>query len=70
VVNPVGVATPTVGWKRAPLSAVVPFLKLFLISILFIWHLESYMLSYMLIDLWNCKCFLCKNVCVVIDDKE
>jgi hypothetical protein len=22
VVNPVGVATPTVGWKRAPLSAV------------------------------------------------
>jgi hypothetical protein len=24
VVNPVGVATPTVGWKRAPLSAVAP----------------------------------------------
>jgi hypothetical protein len=22
VVNPVGVATPTIGWKRAPLSAV------------------------------------------------
>ena len=22
MVNPVGVATPTVGWKRAPLSAV------------------------------------------------
>jgi hypothetical protein len=24
VVNPSGVATPTVGWKRAPLSAVAP----------------------------------------------
>jgi hypothetical protein len=24
VVNVVGVATPTVGWKRAPLSAVAP----------------------------------------------
>jgi hypothetical protein len=24
VVNPLGVATPTVGWKRAPLSAVAP----------------------------------------------
>ena len=24
VVNPVGVATPMVGWKRAPLSAVAP----------------------------------------------
>jgi hypothetical protein len=24
VVNPSGVATPTVGWKRAPLSVVAP----------------------------------------------
>jgi hypothetical protein len=24
VVNPLGVATPTVGWKRAPLSVVAP----------------------------------------------
>jgi hypothetical protein len=24
VVNPVGVATSTVGWKRAPLSAIAP----------------------------------------------
>jgi hypothetical protein len=28
VVNPVGVATPTVGWKRAPLSAVVSITEL------------------------------------------
>ena len=36
VVNPLGVAEPTVGWKRAPLSAVAPFLVLFRISVLHI----------------------------------
>jgi hypothetical protein len=38
VVNPLGVAEPTVGWKRAPLSAVVPYLVFFLIRV-YISHL-------------------------------
>ena len=57
VVNLVGVATPTVGWKRAPLSAVVSIAEVFLISVLLILHFEIYMLSYMFMGLWNCKCF-------------
>jgi hypothetical protein len=33
VVNPLGVTTPTVGWKRAPLSAVASIAEVFLISV-------------------------------------
>ena len=70
VVNPVGVATPTVGWKRAPLSAVAPIAEVILIRIFLILHLEIYILSHMFIELWNCKYFLCKNVCAEIDNEE
>jgi hypothetical protein len=58
VVNPLGVTTPTVGWKRAPLSAVASVAEVFLISVFLILHFEIYMLTHMLMDLWNCKCFL------------
>jgi hypothetical protein len=70
VVNPVGFATPAVGWKRAPLSAFASIVEVFLISVLLILHFEIYMLSHMFMDLWNCKYFLCKNVCAVIVNKE
>jgi hypothetical protein len=70
VVNPLGVTTPTVGWKRAPLSAVASIAEVILISILLILHFDIYMLSHMLIDLCNCKYFLCKNICAVIDNEE
>ena len=40
VVNPLGVTTPTVGWKRAPLSAVASIAEVFLISVLLILHLK------------------------------
>ena len=70
VVNPVGVATPTVGWKRAPLSAVASIVEVILISILLILRFAIYMLSNMFIDLYNCKYLLCKNICTVIDNEE
>ena len=70
VVNPVGVATPTVGWKRAPLSVVASIAEVILISILLTLHFDIYMLAHMLIDLCNCKCFLCKNIGAVIDNEE
>jgi hypothetical protein len=70
VVNPVGVATPTVGWKRAPLSAVASIAEVILISILLILRFAIYMLSHMFIDLYNCKYLLCKNICTVIDNEE
>jgi hypothetical protein len=70
VVNPVGVATPTVGWKRAPLSAVASIAEVILISILLILRFDIYMLSHMFIDLYNCKYLLCKNICAVIDNEE
>ena len=41
VVNPLGVTTPTVGWKRAPLSAVASIAEIFLISVLLILHSEN-----------------------------
>ena len=53
VVNPLGVTTPMVGWKRAPLSAVASIAEVILISILLILHFDIYMLSHMLIDLCN-----------------
>ena len=69
VVNPVGVATPTVGWKRAPLSAVASIAEVILISTLLILRFAIYMLSHMFIDLWNCNYFLCKHVCAEIDNE-
>jgi hypothetical protein len=38
VVNPLGVAMPTVGWKRAPLSVVSSIAEVFLISVFLILH--------------------------------
>jgi hypothetical protein len=70
VVNPVGVATPTVGWKRAPLSAVASIAEVISDKYFAYIAFEIYMLSHMFIDLWNCKYFLCKNVCAVIDNEE
>ena len=70
VVNPVGVATPTVGWKRAPLSVVASIAEVILISILLILRFDIYMLSHMFIDLYNCEYLLCKNICAVIDNEE
>ena len=70
MVNPLGVATPTVGWKRAPLSAVASIAEVILISILLTLHFDIYMLAHMLIELCNCKCFLCKNIGAVIDNGE
>jgi hypothetical protein len=66
VVNPVGVATPTVGWKRAPLSAVASIAEL--TSDKCFTHNASgiYMLSHMFIDLWNCTCFPVKK-CLCIN---
>jgi hypothetical protein len=51
VVNPLGVAEPTVGWKRAPLSAVASIAEL--TSDKCFTHNASgiYMLSHMFIDL-------------------
>ena len=70
LVNLVGVATPTFGWKRAPLSAVASIAEVILISILLILRFDIYMLSHMFIDLYNCKYLLCKNICAVIDNEE
>ena len=70
VVNPSGFATPTVGWKRAPLSAVASIAEVILISILLILRFAIYMLSHMFIDLYNFKYLLCKNICTVIDNEE
>ena len=54
VVNPLGVATPTVGWRWAPLSAVAFIAEL--ISDKCFTYLASwiYMLSRVFIDLWIC----------------
>jgi hypothetical protein len=58
VVNPLGVTTPTVGWKRAPLSAVASIAEVISDKCFAYIAFEIYMLSYMFIDWWNCKCFL------------
>ena len=49
VVNPVGVATPTVGWNEHPSQRLLSLRNLFLISVLLVMHLELYMLTHMLI---------------------
>jgi hypothetical protein len=58
VVNPVGVATPTVGWKRAPLSAVASVAEVFLISVLLILHCNLYAVTciYRPVDLYIYSC--------------
>jgi hypothetical protein len=62
VVNPFGVTEPTVGWKRAPLSAVASHL-VFLISV-YILYLELNIL-----DACSClythKWFMYRSVCLV-----
>jgi hypothetical protein len=58
VVNPLGVTTPTVGWKRAPLSAVASITEVFSDKCFSPIAFEIYMLSHMFMDWWNCKCFL------------
>jgi hypothetical protein len=70
VVNPLGVTTPTVGWKRAPLSAVASIAEVFLISVFLIFPFEIYMLSHMFMDLWNCKCPCEGIVCTIIVNME
>jgi hypothetical protein len=70
VLNPLGVTTPTVGWKRAPLSVVASIAEVILISILLILCFDIYMLSHMFIDLCNRKYFLCKNICALINNEE
>jgi hypothetical protein len=52
VVNPLGVAEPTVGWKQAPLLAVVPFLVLFRISVSTYLYLEIYRYIYIYIYIY------------------
>jgi len=61
VVNPVGVATPTVGWKRAPLSAVASIAEVIsdkCFACIAFWNL--YAVTY-IHGLWNCKCFLWRS---------
>ena len=61
VVNPVGVATPTVGWKWAPLSAVASITEVIYdkcFAYTTFWNL--YVVTYVH-GLWNCKCFLWRN---------
>ena len=58
MVNPLGVIEPMVGWKRAPLSAVAPFLVLFRISVFTCLYLEIYRMIYIYIYMnmsWNCE---------------
>jgi hypothetical protein len=66
VVNPFGVATPTVGWKRAPPRQSLPLLKLYLISVLLILHFEIYMLSYIFMDCGivnvSCEGIVCTTI--------
>ena len=61
VVNPFGVATPTVGRKRAPLSAVATIVEVIsdkCFTYIAFWNL--YAVTY-IHGLWNCKCFLWRN---------
>jgi hypothetical protein len=46
VVNPLGVAEPTVGWKRAPLSVVVPTSGVISDKYFYVLHLEIHILIY------------------------
>jgi hypothetical protein len=70
VVNPLGVTTPTVGWKRAPLSAVASSAEVFLISVLLIFPCEIYMLSHMFMNcgIVNVSCE--GIVCAIIVNME
>jgi hypothetical protein len=51
VVNPSESLRLRLGGNEHPSQQLHPFLKLFLISVLFILHLEIHMLTYMLIEL-------------------
>ena len=46
VVNPFRVVEPTVGWKRAPLSVVVPTLGVISDKYFYVLHLEIHILIY------------------------
>jgi hypothetical protein len=46
VVNPLGVAEPTVGWKRAPLSVVAPTSGVISDKYFYVLHLEIHILIY------------------------
>jgi hypothetical protein len=66
VVNPVGVATPTVGWNEHPSQQSLPLLKLYLISVLLILHSEIYMLSHIFMDCGivnvSCEGIVCTTI--------
>ena len=70
MVHPSGVATPMVGWKRAPLSAVASIAEVISDKCFSYIAFEIYMLSHMFIDLCNCKYFRYKSVYAEIDNEE